>query len=134
MRHILVVDDDLDICRMLTEALEFDGLYRVSCAQSLPEARRKIAADRPDTVVLDIVLPGAWGFDLARELWAEGMPVLLISGSPSMMDDPAADGLACLAKPFRMREFMVWLSEVEGTAALRAAEAGRAPGTRPRGV
>jgi DNA-binding response OmpR family regulator len=83
-----------------------------------------IAADRPDTVVLDVVLSDVSGLDLARELAAQNMPVLLISASPWTLDDPAARGLACLAKPFRMREFMVWVSETHSTREGRAGASG----------
>jgi DNA-binding response OmpR family regulator len=113
MRHILVVDDDPAICQMLTEALRQDGQHRVTCAQTIGEARAKIAVDRPDTAVLDVILTGASGLDLARELAARDVPVLLMSASPGAMNESAASGLPCLAKPFRLREFMVWLSEAK---------------------
>jgi DNA-binding response OmpR family regulator len=113
MRHVLVVDDDPGICQMLTEAVVHDGRFRASCAQSVDEAREKIAADRPDIVVLDVILTGASGLDLARELAARDVPVLLMSASPGAMNESAASGLPCLAKPFRLREFMVWLSEAK---------------------
>jgi DNA-binding response OmpR family regulator len=111
MRHVLVVDDDPAICEMLEEALNQDGRFRVSCAQTIEEARERIAADRPDTVVLDVILTGASGLELRRELVEQKLPVLLMSASPGTMNESALKGLPCLAKPFRVREFMVWLSE-----------------------
>jgi hypothetical protein len=45
------------------------------------------------------------------------VPVLLISASPWTLDDPETRGLACLAKPFHLREFMMWLDDVDGRPA-----------------
>jgi two-component system phosphate regulon response regulator OmpR len=133
MRHVLVVDDDTAICRMLTAALEDGGRHRVTCAESLAEARARIAADPPDTVVLDVILPDGSGLDLARELARAGVPVLLIAGHPETMDEAQARGLPVVTKPFRVREFLVWLGEAEGGAAGHAEAMRRAlDGPAPR--
>jgi DNA-binding response OmpR family regulator len=127
MRHVLVVDDDPDICQMLAEALDFDGAYRVTCAHSLAEAREKIAVRRPDRAVVDVVLRGASGLELAHELATMGVPVMLISANPRAMHQPAAHGLPWLAKPFRLSALMMWLADTDGMPATRSRHMQGAP-------
>ena len=83
-RFVLVVDDTLANRWVLTRVLE-EGGYKVVQAENAAEAFRHLAAKRPDLVVLDVRLPDASGFDLARTLKADpptaDLPVLLISAS-----------------------------------------------------
>src|SRR5690349_2544141 len=120
MRHILVIEDDLAVCRMLTEALEEDGRYRVNSAQFLAEARMKIGTDRPDTVVIDMLLPDGSGLDFARELASQDVSVLVLARHPKTIAKRAPVGLPCLPEPSRVREFIMWLSDVDGRAAIHA--------------
>lgn len=57
MQRIMIVDDDIPIGNMLEEVLEKEG-YQVSRAYSGTEALLLLAADRPDLVLLDLMLPG----------------------------------------------------------------------------
>ena len=60
MSHILVVDDDIHIGNLLQEALEAEG-FRVSRAYSGTEAVLALDRERPDLILLDLMLPGLSG-------------------------------------------------------------------------
>ena len=67
-RHaILVVDDDLDSLRMLSDALSVEG-YTVLAARDAQEALQRLEIVIPDGILLDAVMPGMDGFELCRAL------------------------------------------------------------------
>lgn len=104
--HILLVEDEEDIRTALTEVLRALG-YRVTAAGSVSEAGLLDAADAPDLLLTDLMLPDASGFDLAMSLverWPR-LAVIMMSGYTS--DDAvrleAAAGLVrYLQKPFEI--------------------------------
>ena len=63
--HLLVVDDDRRIRLLLSRVLLAEG-YRVTTAQSAAEARLRLEALHFDLLILDVMMPGETGFDLAR--------------------------------------------------------------------
>ncbi|HET9064379.1 MAG TPA: response regulator transcription factor [Gemmatimonadales bacterium] len=65
--RILVVDDEPDITALVTYHLARAG-YRVSTAATGPEAIKVASNERPDVVVLDLMLPGASGYEVLAEL------------------------------------------------------------------
>jgi two-component system phosphate regulon response regulator PhoB len=68
MSHrILVVDDEPDITALVAYHLAKDG-YRVSTAANGPDALRAAREERPDIVILDLMLPGVSGYDVLQEL------------------------------------------------------------------
>ena len=68
MSHrILVVDDEPDITALVAYHLAKAG-YRVSTASSGAEALKASSEERPDVVVLDLMLPGLSGYDVLSEL------------------------------------------------------------------
>ncbi len=81
---ILVVDDDPDILDAVTMILESQG-YQVVTAQNGLEGLAKIEAEKPDLMILDLLMPKMDGFALYRELndpkWLKykGMPILILS-------------------------------------------------------
>ena len=80
--HILVVDDEPDICVLVKDILEDEG-YDVTTALDAKSARNARRQRRPDLVLLDIWMPDVDGISLLKE-WAEEddmlMPVIMISG------------------------------------------------------
>ncbi len=80
--NILVVDDESDIRTLIEEILTDEG-YRVSTAGDAREARRQLAANSPDLVLLDIWMPDIDGISLLGE-WSERgelkCPVVIMSG------------------------------------------------------
>jgi len=81
---ILIVDDDEDTLRLLTHFLSdmMTRPYRVRTASNGVEALQRIDEERPDLILLDLVMPGMDGYMLLRELdkRGEAMPVILLSG------------------------------------------------------
>jgi PAS domain S-box-containing protein len=78
--HVLVVDDDLGVCRSLSEILERDGC-QVQTAQDGEEALARLAAGPCDVVLTDVVMPRMDGYELfvrLRELRPE-LPVLMMT-------------------------------------------------------
>jgi two-component system phosphate regulon response regulator PhoB len=68
MTHrILVVDDEPDITALVAYHLAKAG-YRVSTAANGPEALKAAQEERPDVVILDVMLPGASGYDVLAEM------------------------------------------------------------------
>src|ERR1700737_3835701 len=65
--HLLVVDDDRRIRDLLSRFLFAEG-YRVTTAETAADARAKLAGLRFDLLILDVMMPGETGFDLARDL------------------------------------------------------------------
>ena len=66
-RRILVVDDEPDITALVAYHLAKAG-HRVSTAANGPDALRSAREERPDLVILDVMLPGASGYDVLAEL------------------------------------------------------------------
>ena len=77
--HLLVVDDDRRIRDLLSRFLLGEG-YRVTTAESVAEARAKLAGLRFDLMILDVMMPGETGFEFARSLRAtSNAPILMLT-------------------------------------------------------
>lgn len=106
MNKILVVDDDVYIGDMLEEALCREG-YAVRRAYSGSEALLLLASDRPDLVLLDLMLPGLNGEEVLAAI--QGIPVIVVSARAetedkvSLLLGGAAD---YVTKPFSMPELL----------------------------
>ena len=77
--HLLVVDDDARILALLSRYLTEHG-YRVTTAASAAEARAKLESLKFDLLVLDVMMPGESGLDLARSLRGRSdVPILMLT-------------------------------------------------------
>ena len=121
MSHILVVDDDIHIGNLLQEALEAEG-FRVSRAYSGTEAVLALDRERPDLILLDLMLPGLSGEQVLPRL--AGVPVIVVSAradvdsKTALLLGGAAD---YVTKPFVLRELLA-------RVAVRLREAAARPG------
>src|SRR5436190_3942634 len=92
--RLLLVDDDPGL-RALVRATFDDIDVDVVEAGSAAEARREIATEPPDAIVLDVVMPRESGLDLCRELKSRpetrSIPVVLLSGSRELASRESAD-------------------------------------------
>ena len=77
MKDVLVIDDDEKICWAFEQFLENEG-YRPSIANNAEEGLRRIAADKPDVVFLDVKLPGMSGLEALGEIKAHHPWVIVI--------------------------------------------------------
>jgi two-component system, OmpR family, KDP operon response regulator KdpE len=106
---ILVVDDELEIRRALQRALKAHG-YAVLTASSGEEAVELITKQRPDLVLLDLLLPGMGGLEVCRQVRAaSNVPIIVLSvkdaeGEKIEALDLGADDY--VAKPFGMNEVL----------------------------
>lgn len=80
---ILVVDDKLDTLLLLRELLSSRG-YEIITATEAAEAEELVRSEKPDLVLLDVVMPGKSGYELCRELKEDPatrlIPVVMITG------------------------------------------------------
>ena len=106
-RTILVVDDEPTLREMLVETLEADG-FRVVEAADGREALSRFRADRPDLVLLDLMLPELSGIEVCRILRAEsGTPIIILTAKDSELDKVVGLELGAddyVTKPFSLRE------------------------------
>lgn len=120
--HILVIDDDRDIRELLGKFLEKQGL-RVSLARDAREARKLWPLARYNLVVLDLMMPGESGLDLAR--WLRGqspIPIVMLTAMGEETDRIVGLELGAddyMAKPFNPRELLARIRAV-----LRRAQGG----------
>jgi two-component system OmpR family response regulator len=113
--HILVVDDDAEIRSLVAEYLTLHG-YRVSTARDGKQMRSALEADRPDLVVLDLMLPGEDGLTLCRDLRSKSsLPVIMLTARREEIDriigiEMGADDY--LGKPFNPRELLARIKSI----------------------
>ena len=108
--HILVVDDDPRITDLLRRILAYEG-YSVASAASGNEALNRSLERPPDLVVLDIMLPGLNGLEVAQRLREAGdnVPILMLTARDTVADrvqglETGADDY--LVKPFAFSELL----------------------------
>jgi len=127
-QHILVVDDDPDLCELLRSYLSGNG-FSVSVAGDGVAMWRQLDEHMADAIVLDLMLPGEDGLSLTRALRAKSaVPILMLSARGEELDrviglEVGADDY--LAKPFGPRELLARLRALlrRGTAAVPEAAA-----------
>ena len=108
--HILVVDDDDRLRELLRKYLSESG-FLVATAEDAADARARLASLAFDLVVLDLMMPGESGLDLAGELRRGGnVPILMLTAMDAPEDriaglEHGADDY--LTKPFEPRELLL---------------------------
>jgi two-component system OmpR family response regulator len=113
--HILVVEDDQELSKLLVRYLRTNG-YRVTSAPDGRDFDRLLADHRFDLVVLDIMLPGEDGLSLCRRARAvSSVPLIIVSAKGEELDrivglEIGADDY--LAKPFNPRELLARIKAV----------------------
>jgi two-component system, OmpR family, response regulator MprA len=126
MPTVLIADDDHKITDMLRRTLIYEG-YGVLTAADGKEALAQAQAHHPDLVVLDWMMPGLSGLEVARRLRAAaGMPILMLTARDAIDDRVAGlDGGAddYLVKPFAPAELLARLRSL----LRRASDSGEKP-------
>ena len=116
--RVLVVEDERDIAALVAYHLTREG-YRVSTATSGDEALASAAGERPDLVVLDLMLPGLSGFDvlqaMRRSPGLEQLPVIFLTARREEVDrirglELGADDY--ITKPFSPHELVLRVGNV----------------------
>ena len=109
LKRVLVVEDDVKTADIVRMYLEKDG-YRVATAYDGPGGLEAARSDKPDLIVLDLLLPGLSGLDVCRTLRSESdVPIIILTALSTEQDklnglDLEADDY--VTKPFSPRELV----------------------------
>lgn len=114
--RLLVVDDEPNIRDLLASSLRFAG-YDVLSAGDGTEALRLATTEKPDLVILDVMLPDMDGFTVTRKLRAAGidMPILFLTAKDDMRDKVEglqAGGDDYVTKPFGLEEVVARINAI----------------------
>lgn len=104
MAHILIIDDSPTDVRVFTTLLEKNG-HRVSSAISAEEGIAAVKRERPDLVIMDVIMPGMNGFQatrtLSRDADTSAIPILIVT--TKSMETDRVWGLRQGAKDFMVK-------------------------------
>jgi two-component system, OmpR family, response regulator len=117
--RVLVVDDELNIRELVEVALKFHGCSVITAATGREALR--LADDRPDLIVLDVMLPDMDGFEVCRKLRAQGneVPVIFLTARDTSSD--TVTGLAIGGDDYVTKPFSVEALVARVRAVLRRA-------------
>jgi DNA-binding NtrC family response regulator len=122
MSHVLIVDDDVNTVTGLAELIAREG-FSTATAGTLEEARGRIAHQRPDVVLLDLMLPDGSGMDLFQDIDSRTTEVVLITAYASLQTSIEALRLGAadyLIKPVNLKQLKQILSRIARPADLKA--------------
>ena len=113
--HILMVDDDVDLNRLVTEYLAKFG-YSLITATTAARGMTELRREQPDLVILDIMLPDTDGLTLCREIRSEfDVPIIMLTARGEVADRVLGLELGAddyLSKPFEPRELAARIQSV----------------------
>lgn len=115
-KKILIIEDDLHMRVGIQDNLEFEG-YQVICAENGEEGLELFFQERPDLIILDVMLPNMDGTDVCRKLRNEKnhIPIIMLSVRGSEIDkvlglETGADDY--MTKPFSIKELLARIKAV----------------------
>jgi len=132
LEKILIIDDDAELCEMLSEYLHKEG-FEVETVQHGVRGLDRARTGGPQLIVLDVMLPGMNGFDLLRELrTSSDVPVVLLTARGDEMDrivglEIGADDY--LSKPFNARELLARIRAISRRNSRDRGSSGKQPVT-----
>src|SRR4051812_304468 len=113
--HLLLVDDDRRIRDLLSRFLSGEG-YRVTTAPSAKEARAKLLGLHFDLLILDVMMPGETGFELARFIrTSSAVPIIMLTArheAESRIEGLQIGADDYVAKPFEPRELVLRIANI----------------------
>jgi two-component system phosphate regulon response regulator OmpR len=113
--HLLLVDDDRRILELLSRYLSDHG-YRVTTANSASEARSRLSGIAFDLLVLDVMMPGESGLDLARSIRdGSKVPILMLTARTEAEDRIAGLSIGAddyVPKPFEPEELLLRIGNI----------------------
>lgn len=114
--RILLIDDDTELCDLLTEYLEQEGFAVSACHEAQQGLTTALAGDH-SFLILDVILPGFNGFDLLRKIrQASTVPVLMLTARGDEVDRIVGLELGAddyLPKPFNPRELVARIRAIQ---------------------
>ncbi len=113
--HLLVVDDDRRIRDLLSRFLAGEG-YRVTTADNAKDARARLTGLSFDLLILDVMMPGETGFELAKAIrGTSSVPILMLTardGAESRIEGLQIGADDYLSKPFEPRELSLRIANI----------------------
>lgn len=111
---ILIVDDEPAIVDLIKLNLQLEGIDSISCSNG-PDAIKMANTQKPDLILLDIMMPGMDGFQVCKELQGLNIPIILLTAKNSIKDklyglELGADDY--ITKPFDSRELIARVKTV----------------------
>jgi DNA-binding response OmpR family regulator len=108
MPHVLVVDDEPEILKMVAKIMEARG-HRVSLARDGQEALDAVGRDRPDVMILDLNLPKMDGFEVCKQLKTDpatrAIPIVMLTAAYVSVED-ATRGVGVGADEYVVKPFL----------------------------
>lgn len=107
-KHVLVVDDEEEICLLLSGMLKKTGL-KVTCAYDIKSAKETIISTKFDTVFVDLKLPDGAGYDLFNAIKKsnEHIRIIVISAFDSEREKSLKEGADhFISKPFNKQNVL----------------------------
>lgn len=115
-KKILIVDDELEIRKMIDSFLRKEGFYRIYHAENCEEALTNLRENKPDLAILDVMLPDGDGFSLLTAMrQVSSLPVLFLSARGEAEDRLLGLGLGAddyIVKPFLPRELILRVTAI----------------------
>src|SRR5436190_4592846 len=127
-KRILIIEDERGLVLTLTDRLKAEG-YEVDAATDGIAGLERATRERWDAILLDVMLPGANGFDVCRDMRQRGVtaPVIMLTARGQVFDKVLGLKLGAddyLSKPFEMIEL---LARIEAQLRRAATPAGGRP-------
>jgi len=109
-KHILILDDDPDICTMIKMVLEYHGFMAIE-ADNEEKANQVLSSQQVDLIIMDMLLSGVDGTDVCRRIKSDkekrSIPVLMFSAHPTAKETCLSAGADdFIPKPFEMNELI----------------------------
>lgn len=115
-KRLLLVDDEQELLKMVTDILQEAGFETVLTAMSVKDAVQITKNESPDLILLDVMLPDGDGFSLMRQLRTfTGVPVIFLTAKDEASDKLSGLGLGAddyMAKPFMPQELLLRICAV----------------------
>lgn len=114
-RHILVVEDEQRLANLLRDYLQQSG-FEVTCLDNGLPVVSFVQQQKPDLILLDLMLPGKDGMEICKEIrWFSGLPIIMVTARVEEIDrllglEIGADDYIC--KPFSPREVVARVKAV----------------------
>lgn len=120
VKKILVIDDEEAFCRALKKALELKTDFQVLTTTQGVEGIQLAKAQRPDVILLDIMMPGMFGTQVAEKLSEDpvtrSIPIIFVTAVITQAEASTNNYIAgrhhCIAKPVKIDEVIKKINEV----------------------
>ncbi len=118
MKKILIVDDKLEVVELIAATLKGEG-YRLITASDGREALEKIGTEKPDLVLLDVIMPEMDGFEVLIEAKKDpktkGIPIIMLTAEGQKSDKDKGIELGAegyIIKPFSPSHLLIKIEEI----------------------